>query len=393
MKPLQTKDIRSANKMQLLLKIIEKKRVSRAQLAQITGLNKATVSTIVKELLEGGLVEETAVGDSTGGRRPIMLTQREHLGYCVAMDLNVSTVRLAVTDLSNRVIKNSAVSLSGVNYTVNFHRLCEAVRRIMEEMPRSPFGLCGIGVSVRGVVDLDGMIRFIPNLNWRDIDLRVMLEDVFRVPVYVDNDGNLAALAELRDHPGCTEMIVLTVDDVITAGLVSGGRLVRGYLGFANAVGHHTIDCRERVACTCGKYGCWEQYCSNLAVLRDAGRALGRTVDSMEEFIALARRGEKAALETLRRFAHYLAVGVSNLIFILNSERILLNSQLLSAFPETLRDIEREILLPITKTQNIALSRLGPDAALLGASSIVIERFYRGLFTGPPEDGPAPVRL
>lgn len=379
MKPLQTRDIRSANRMKILGEIILRKQVSRAEIAQTTGLNKATVSTIVKELLEHGLVEETAMGDSTGGRKPIMLTQRETLGYCIAIDLNVSTVRMIVTDLSNRILKSAYVSLCGINYTVNFHRLCEAVQGIVDGMPKSAYGLVGIGISVRGVIDLDGMIRFIPNLGWRDVDLRAMLADVFRVPVFVDNDGNLAALAEMKDHPGCREMVVLTVDEVITAGLVSGGRLLRGYLGFANAVGHQTVDFRETQRCTCGKYGCWEQYCSNRVLLRQAGRLRGEPVASVAEFIFLLRQSAPCALEALEQFIKALAVGISNLIFILNSEIIVLNSQVLSAFPQYLKKLEDEILLPITQTQTILLSRLGQDAAVLGASASVIEHFYRGL--------------
>ena len=99
-------------------------------------------------------------------------------------------------------------------------------------------------MAVRGVVDLDGVIRFIPKLKWRDTDLKTLLHQEFQVPVYVDNDGDLAAMAERRENPGWDEMLVLSVDDVLSAGLVSHGKLVRGYLGFANAVGHHILNCK-----------------------------------------------------------------------------------------------------------------------------------------------------
>ncbi len=378
MKLLQTKDIRAGNRMQIMYQLIQCKEVSRAEIAEITGLNKATVSTIVKELLDNGFIVETAMGVSTGGRKPIMLTQQADAGYCIAVDLNVTHIQVTVTNLANRIRAESSVPVKGESFKQNFQRLCGEIHQLIEKQPPSRYGLIGISAAVRGVVDLDGVIRFIPKLQWRDTDLKTLLHQEFRVPVYVDNDGDLAAMAERRENPGWDEMLVLSVDDVLSAGLVSHGKLVRGYLGFANAVGHHILNCKETRPCSCGKYGCWEQYCSCLTLLEAANRGAERPSGSMEELAERIRAGDIQARQALREFLDYLSIGITNLIFVLNSEVIILNSRLFSALPELVEEVQRRIILPITGlgTQTIYLSKLGQRAALTGAAAVAIEGFY-----------------
>ena len=119
---------------------------------------------------------------------------------------------------------------------------------MISAIPPCPYGLIGISLAVRGIIDLDGVIRFIPKLGWHNIDIKSLLDQRYHVPVYIDNDGNLAASMESRLYPQYREMTVLSITDVISCGMITDGELVRGYLGFANAVGHHTVNIREDIA-------------------------------------------------------------------------------------------------------------------------------------------------
>lgn len=376
MKISQTRDIRSANRLTIIKHILNKKHISRARISEETGLNKATVSTIVKEWMSLKLVEETTTGDSSGGRKPIILTLAARAGYCIAVDMGVQSVKLILTDLNNEILLRRSFSITEPAFACVYRQLYREIDRMIKEIPPCPYGLIGISLAVRGIIDLDGVIRFIPKLGWHNIDIKSLLDQRYHVPVYIDNDGNLAASMESRLYPQYREMTVLSITDVISCGIITGGELVRGYLGFANAVGHHTVNIRETHQCSCGKYGCWEQYCSDQALLEEINRKRQVPLTDIGQFIDLVQEQDPDALEVLDRFIHNLAVGLSNIIFFMNSEIIILNSHLIHSLPYLMPEIMKDIVLPITHSQEILLSTLGSDAPILGASMQAIEAFF-----------------
>lgn len=381
MKISQTKDIRSANRLTIIKHILNKKHISRARISEETGLNKATVSTIIKEWMSLKLVEETTTGDSNGGRKPIILTLNAGAGYCIALDIGVQTIDLILTDLNNDVRVRRSLTVQNPAFSHVYQQIYTAIDSIMEAIPPCPYGLIGISLAVRGIIDLDGVIRFIPKLQWHNIDIKSLLEQRYHVPIYIDNDGDLAASMEAQLHPEYSEMAVLSITDVISCGIITNGRLLRGYLGFANAVGHHTINIRETQQCSCGKYGCFEQYCSEQCLLDEINRSRETPLTQLDEFIALVKKQDVHALAVLDEYIHNLATGLSNIIFFLNSEMIILNSRLVSALPYLLPEIMKKIVLPITHTQEMMLSTLGNEAPILGASREAIEQFFEILST------------
>lgn len=372
----ETKDLRSLNKIKIIDSITLKNKISRADLSTLTGLNKATVSIIVKELLDLNLIEESTIGNSTGGRKPIILTAKNDIGYMIAIDLNVNSIEVIVTDLSCKILSSYNIVLKNKLFEDAYDNLTTLLDQIISNMPKSQYNLVGISISVRGVVDLDEVIRFIPELGWRDIDIKTKLSKRFNIPVYVDNDGNLSAMAEHEVLPNQKEMIVVTIDDVITSGIISGGNLVKGFLGFANAIGHHVIDFNGK-KCTCGKQGCLEQYCSNLAVLEHINKKIN--VPDIKTFVQLAKEDDPYALETLDYFINHLAIGLTNLIFILNPEMIVLNSYMLSHLPNAVKSLQDKIILPITRYQDFCVSTLGKNAPLMGACNVCLNQFYKRL--------------
>ncbi len=379
MKISQTKDIRSANRLTIIRHILDRGHISRARISEETGLNKATVSTIVKEWMNLKLVEETTIGASNGGRRPIILTLSAGAGYCIAADIGVSRVRLLLTNLKNEILHEQTFSIHKPSFSDVCGQLCQAMDQLVEAIPSCPYGLIGISLAVRGIIDLDGIIRFIPKLGWHNVDLCSLLKERYHVPVYIDNDGNLAASMESRLYPQYPELTVLSISDVISCGIISNGQLVRGYLGFANAVGHHTVNIQETRRCSCGKYGCWEQYCSDQSLLEEINRKRGVPVSDIDAFIELVKLQDPDAMAVLERFIHNLAIGLSNIIFFMNSELIILNSRLIRSLPYLLPEIMKVIVLPITHTQEIVLSSLGDQAPILGASRKAAEEFFRVL--------------
>lgn len=385
MKITQTKDIRAANRWEIMRLVLGRWPISRADIGRRTGLNKATVSTIVKEWLDAGLLRETELGPSEGGRKPILLKPRAEAGCALALDLDIRRVGAILTDLSGeKVLAREQFAIGEQDFPQVYGQLCQAVDRLLHRMPQSRYGLVGMGVAVHGVVDLSGLIRFIPRLGWRNVDLRSLLEERYQVPVYLDNDGNLAALAQQELMEGgegqpYQSLAVVNIGESISAGLITQGEVLRGFHGFANAIGHHTINFDEPVRCSCGKFGCWEQYCSDSAVIAYANSVLPRPIAALEELVELIRHQDPVAKQVMDRFLTYLAVGLTNIIFIFDCQAVAVSSELLSALPYYLPEILGKMVLPITHMEKVELSRLGKSGAILGAAHQAACQFFQDL--------------
>ena len=393
MKITQTRDIRAANRWEILRQVLRHYPISRADICRQTGLNKATVSTIVKEWIDAGLLTETELGHSEWGRKPILLQPIHGAGCALALDIDISQVQAILTDLSGEsVLGREQFSTTGKSFPDVFEQVCAAVDKLLAQMPSTHYGLVGMGVAVHGVVDLSGLIRFIPGRGWRNVDLRTLLEERYGVPVSLDNDGNLAALAQQdlignvdepeegqsQDTP-LQSLAMVNIGSSISVGLITHGEVFRGFHGFANAIGHHTINFDEPQQCSCGKYGCWEQYCSDGAVIAYANSVLPQPISTIQELVVLIRHQDPVAQQVLDRFITYLAVGLTNIIFIFDCQAIAISSELLYSLPYYLPEILRKMVLPITHAEKVVLSPLGKSGPILGAAQQAISQFYQGV--------------
>lgn len=399
MKITQTKDIRAVNRWEIIKQILHHYPISRVDICNLTGLNKATVSTIVKEWMDAGLLTETELGTSVSGRKPILLQPLLNAGYVIAVDIDVRNVQTILTDLSGeRILSRRQFSIENPDFSKVYDKICNALDEMLDGQPKTPYGLVGIGVSVHGIVDLTGLIRFVPSLGWRNIDICTLLEERYHVPIIIDNDGNLAAIAQQNievdphepeegqpDKTTYQSLAAVNISDSISAGLITNGELLRGYHGFANAIGHHTINFDEPIQCHCGKYGCWEQYCSDSAVISHANTMLPKPINSIQELVVLIQHQDPIAKKVLDRFISYLAVGLTNLIFIFDCEVISVSSELLSALPYYLPEVLRKMVLPITHSEQVILSHLGKNGAILGAAGQAIEHFFQELANTEPD--------
>ena len=398
MKITQTKDIRAVNRWEIIKQILHSYPISRVDICNITGLNKATVSTIVKEWIDAGLLTETELGNSVSGRKPILLQPLLNVGYVLAVDIDVRYIQAILTDLSGeRILSKRQFPIENPDFPAVYERICHTLDEMLEGQPKVPYGLVGIGISVHGIVDLSGLIRFVPSLGWRNIDICTLLKERYRVPVNIDNDGNLAAIAQqnMEMEPQEQEegvsaktayqsLAAVNISDSISAGLITNGQLLRGFHGFANAIGHHTINFDEPIRCHCGKYGCWEQYCSDSAVISFANTLLDKPISSIQELVTLIQHQDSVAKKVLDRFISYLAVGLTNIIFIFDCEVIVISSELLNALPYYLPEVLRKMVRPITHSEQVVLSRLGKNGAILGAAGQTVEHFFQEIANTEP---------
>lgn len=252
-----------------------------------------------------------------------------------------------------------------------------------------------LGVGVPGMVDRDGTLHLGPHLRHiRDLPLGRLLAEAAGVPVVVDNDANCAAVAEQAAGAalGAREALVITLGTGIGAGIITGGRLLRGANGFAGEPGHMVVD-PSGPPCPCGKSGCWERYASGTGLgrlARDAanGGRLDAAVELAggdpdgvrgEHVTAAARTGDPEALAVLGELAHWIALGLANLANILDSEVIVLGGGLVEAADVLIPEVQERFAHLVMAGERrphlpIVPARLGERAGAIGAALLAADR-------------------
>jgi glucokinase-like ROK family protein len=249
----------------------------------------------------------------------------------------------------------------------------------------------GIGVGLPGVVDTDrGSLVYAPNLGWRDTPVRDILQQVFDLPVLVDNEANCAALGEYRFgiSQDVLDVIYLSANVGLGGGILSNGQVFRGSHGFASEIGHAVID-PAGPACGCGRFGCWETFVGTRAVvdlvkrrLPDAASIL-ETNDPIhfEDVLSAARNGDALAISALAQVGRFLGIGITNLVNIFNPRQVVLGGTLGKAadllLPEISSVVFGESLLSTRADLRLDASALKEEACLLGAVSLVYDEVIR----------------
>ncbi len=376
--------------------------LSRADLAVKTGLNKATVSSLVRDLVQHGWVSE--LGSSSAavevGRPAIDLAPNPDAGCFIGAEINVDFISIIITNFAVEIISRryeSTVDLRGQQAILD--RFLYLLAESIEQVARSGQRLFGIGIGVPGLVDVAaGRLLFAPNLNWRDIPLRAMVEEIVDVPVFVMNEANQAALGERYFGAGRdTDFMVYVSSGVgIGGGIVSNGRLADGATGFAGEVGHMTVV-EDGLPCNCGNRGCWETVAGQRALFRrieEAAQAghntwLEQATDGdfarldIALVVEATRHGDGVALRALYETGQWLGIGFANLINVFNPQRVVFGGPLSLAHAFLMPVIRETVVKRAwewTGVQaEIVLAEHGRDATVFGGVASV----YRAMLNAP----------
>lgn len=375
---------------QLVLKAIYTGRAdSRAAIAQETGLTRPTVSQIVGELLDAGLVREEGQGESRGGKPPTLLSFVEDAYQVVALHLGGSKTVGALTDLRGRILARAARPTD----RTNTESVVQGLGLVLDELrTRATQSLLGIGVSAPGLVDpRNGVVRYAAYLNWQDVPLGERLTAQFRddVAIYVDNDTNMAALGEqaFGAGGGVNNMVVVMVGTGIGAGFILNGEIYHGAGAGAGEIGHMPVADSD-VRCVCGRQGCLEAVASGWALVRRAQEAAAANPDSMLNALAAdgmtieavcqaVEAGDPTAIALAREVGRYLGLGIAILISTLNPQRVVVGgsvSELGTPLFDSLRcTVGEHTLAILAEESEILPASLGKDADILGAVAQVLK--------------------
>ncbi|MFJ5963161.1 ROK family protein [Bacillus sp. NPDC093026] len=370
--------VKKINQKLLLKEILTNAPISRAKLSEITGLNKSTVSSQVSTLMKENLVYEIGQGESSGGRRPVLLMFNKHAGYSIGIDVGVDYVNGILTDLEGSLILHQQLMLKSNSPEDTKSTLIELIQHFISQIPSSPYGLVGIGICIPGLVDENERIVFTPHSKWKNFDLKTSLKKTFHVPVLIENEANAGAYGEKifgaakhYDH-----LIYASIGTGIGIGIIIKRHLYRGAYGFSGEMGHMTIDFNGPT-CSCGNRGCWELYASEKALFQSLQSNNQRV--SYQEIEQLAKLNDMKTLNALRNFGFYLGVGLTNVLHTFNPQAVILRNKVIESHPMVLNVIKNEVSSRMYSqfSTHIELlpSSLGQHAPALGMTSLVIENF------------------
>ncbi len=369
---------------------------SRAGLATSTGLTKATVSSLVGELMSRRLVRER--GPEGGQRlgRPATLVELDgsHV-VTLGVELNVGHVRVLGADLRGRSVYEHRQDLHGDTRRVDevVDQLVVQVNQAVDDLVARQCIVAGASVAIPGIVDGErGVVTFAPNLAWRGVPLRQLLAGRLRLPVELAlfNEANLGAVAEHRagGHGAADDLVYILAADGVGAGVIVGGALVLGVGGAAGELGHTTVQARGR-RCTCGSRGCWETLIAARGLLHETmpDRADGllsggrlSADDVVAAVTAAAHAKDGAVLEGLRSYGRWLGIGLANVIDTFNPGVVVLGGFLPDIAPWVLpaaqEAVIRHSLADSARACRIELTRLGFSPSAKGGAIVAAERIF-----------------
>lgn len=375
-------DMREANERLLLNIIRQNPKVSRSDIAWMTGFSPSSITLIVNRMMKRGWIREEPCGGGAGlGRRPGALRLRPEAMVAIGVEIAMPSSRVVAADLNGTFLSTQTIPFHA-NPKLLLSRVRAAIVNLSRKM-RTRHSLIGAGVSLPGTIDSSsGVVYAAENLDWYDVDAGEMLSHGISMPFYFENNARLAALAERWfNAPGTAPMndfVFVTTHNGLGTGVILDGKLLQGVSGQAAEFGH-TILFPDGRPCPCGNTGCWEEYASGRALQRQyTERSPGRTIPP-EEIVALARGGDGVALECLRQTATYAALGFVNVKQVFNPETIVVGDYLALAW-DLVQDVVWGVLhkrlsnLYLGKLR-IVTARHGADSTISGAVALVLSNF------------------
>jgi glucokinase-like ROK family protein len=385
--------IRAINRFNILNAIRTSGRMSRVEIARATGLSQASVTGITAELIGEGLLRETETGVSHGGRRPVLLALNPGGAYALGVYLSIHQIGVVIIDFEATILSSHAMTLTETHYRpeVLADKVAQAVQACLWQANFAKEQIAGVGIGIPGLVDSQtGIVRFLPNYQWENVNLRDLVQQRIDHPTYIENSANTLTISEqwFGEGRGVDNFLLITLEHGVGMGVVINGQLYRGERGIAGEFGHFTLD-PQGPECRCGRRGCLEATVGNYAILRQARQAaadgLWQPTDphriTIEQVLQTARAGDPALRRIYAEAGAILGVALSNLIVLFDPSKLFISGRGTAAgdllFASMQATIPRHISTKLdNRTAVIVKDWVQADYAR-GAAVMVLQEIYR----------------
>lgn len=376
------------NRNLVLRNLFDHEAISRAEIAQITGLTRTTVSELVCELMDQGLVHEIGFGESLGGKSPILLSLIPNSRYIIGVDLARERFLGTICNLRGEILLRTEQKVSDCNSD----QALEALYQILDQLVHSDFQpQVGIGIGTPGLVNTaEGLVVDAVNLDWKNLPLSNLLTDRYKKPVFILNDSQAATLGEFtygQVHPASQNLILINARHGIGSGIIINGKLFQGDGGGAGEIGHISVAPNSELVCRCGNTGCLETVASTHAVIhhiqsnlvqKSSSSVLSEKIGSLQfkDVLQAYTDHDPVTREAVRVAGEFMGQAISSLIGTLNIEQIILSGDMAAFGEDWLQVIKqtcfKKSLKELAHHAKIELGTLGADCVVLGAAALVL---------------------
>lgn len=386
--------LKEFNQAVVLELIRQHKRLSRKELSVLTGLSPTACGSITRTLIKDGFLYETGQGESTGGRKPVMLELKPGSYYAVGFDIGMNELKMVIADITSEILVQRELKYSqGISTEKVIDIIQEEFLKTIETEKLSHEKFLGCGLSIPGILDREtNKIIMAPNLSWSEVNLGSRIREVLDMPIYIENEAMCSAICEhwIGECSNISNFVCINVESGIGAGIFIKESIYRGHSGSAGEIGHLIVNENGRL-CGCGSKGCLETYASTRYMLTEisekikSGYSSDKIVQSMgtltwDMIVNAAFKGDELCVKVLERGAVFLGFAVAYLINTLNPEAIVLGKSFTSYAPLVMDLLtktvkERALAYPASRVK-ILTSNFGMSSSALGAAMIPIRKVF-----------------
>jgi predicted NBD/HSP70 family sugar kinase len=374
--------IKDSNRKKILNLIAAKREYTKQSISKEIGVSIPTVISNINELIEEGLVEEAGVEGSTGGRKPIIVRFLPDSKFSFGVEFTLKNVRVILTNLDSEIKFDVTFQVENfTNIEDIIHKIHEIINNVLDARKINREDILGIGFSLPGTVNEESLIlELAPNIGMINVDFSKFVQ-LLQFPIYIENEANSAAFGELNlgIAKKMRNLVYISINEGIGAGVVIQDHLYKGKNKRAGEFGHITIVPNGK-ACNCGRNGCLEQYASKKALLDEYNSKSLKPVDTLKEFFSRVEKKESLAILELEKYINFLAIGIQNLVLILDPHYVVLGGEL-SAFSEYyLKSLKEKVFVANRFYDNTNLkiftSKLKKDSSILGAALLPLQKLF-----------------
>ncbi len=382
LKAIDQETIKVLNQKRIIQLLYRKKQLTKQEISQTLNISIPTVITNVRELIEQGFLDESEVGKSSGGRKPVIVSFLPDFKYSIGVLITKHHFRIILTNLYFHIVDERIFQV-----TYNEDGFSSVIASIKEEIDsiittnNIPIDrILGIGFSLPGTVNEENLLlKNAPNLNLKNICFKNFQKD-FPVPLYIENEANASAYAEsfINFNYAKNSLVFLSITDGIGTGIIINDNVYKGYNRRAGEFGHMTMV-KDGKQCNCGKKGCWEMYASKNALLEEYNKAFKCKDTNLKDFMEMSKNNLKAK-SILNNYLDFLAEGIKNIILTLDPEGIIIDGEI-SAYKDLIDgDLKNKIFEENNfydkKDCQVSFSNLEGNAAILGATLIPMKKLF-----------------
>lgn len=382
LKNIDQEAIKMINQKKIMQLLYRNKELTKLEISRTLNLSIPTVITNINELIEQGFLDEAGVGESSGGRKPVIVRFLPNSRYSIGVCITKDQIRIILTNLNFDVIAEKYFDMPEEleSFESLIFEINDEIENLISINGIQREKILGIGFSLPGTVNEERLLlENAPNLNLKNISFKEY-EDIFKFPLYIENEANASADAEafINFSNIRNSLIFLSITEGVGAGIIIGENVYNGYNKRAGEFGHMTIV-KDGKQCSCGKKGCWELYASKKALSNEYKRVFNNKDMNLREFFELSKDDLKAK-EILSNYLDCLAEGIKSIILMLDPENIILGGEICNYKTLIEEDLKNKIFEENSfyneKDCKILFSDLNENASIFGAVLLSMKNLF-----------------